>query len=65
MAPAIFRISERQQHLRDGQAVAGQCLLIGVGQSDLPGGGGGLFFLEPQRARRQIEMASAHGDGAR
>src|SRR5271166_5840201 len=37
----------------------GERLLIGMGQPDLPGGGGSLFFLEPQPPSREAEMTAA------
>ena len=64
IAAALLGIVERQQHLRHGDAVARQRLLVGVGELDLAGGGGGLALLELERAGRQLEMRAAEPDGA-
>ena len=45
MPSPLFGIGERQENLRDGQAVARECCLIGMCQADLAGRRGGLFFL--------------------
>ena len=64
MAAALLGVVEGQKDLGDGDAVAGERLLIGMGEADLPGRGGGLFFLEAQAAAGEAEMAPAHGDRA-
>ena len=38
--------------------------LIGMGELDLAGGGGGLVLLELERAGRQLEMRAAEANGA-
>ncbi len=43
-------------------AVAGQRLLIGVGEADLPGGRGRLFFLEPEPVSGEAQMPAADRD---
>ena len=53
VAAAFLGVVGRQQDLRDGDAVPAERLLIGMGEADLAGGGGGLLFLEPQRACRR------------
>ena len=59
VAAALLGVVERQQDLRDGDAVPRQRLLIGMGEPDLAGGGGGLLLLELERAAGQAEMAAA------
>ena len=64
MAAPVFGIVEGEQDLGHGDAVAGEGLLIGMGEADLAGGGRGLLLLQPQRAGGEAEMAPADGDGA-
>ena len=56
MAAAFFRIVLGQEDLRDGDAVAGEGLLVSVGEADLSGGCGGLLLLEPQPPSGEPEM---------
>ena len=51
IAPALLGIVEGQQHLGHGDAVPRQRLLVGMGELDLAGGGGGLAFLELRAGR--------------
>ncbi len=62
VAAPLFGVVRGQEDLRDGDAVSRQCLLIGVRQANLSGGGGRLLFLEPQRAPAQPEMAAPDRD---
>ena len=62
MPPALLGIVEGQQDLRNGDAVARQRLLIGMGQPDLPGGSRRLLFFEAQTAPGEAEMAAADRD---
>src|SRR6185437_4239845 len=48
VAAALLGVVGGQQDLRDCDAVPRQRLLIGMRQANLPGRGGGLFFLKPQ-----------------
>ena len=49
VAAAALAVLEREQHLRHGDLVLLQQLLVGVRESDLSHGGGGLALLQPQR----------------
>ena len=62
--PALFGVAERHQHLGHGDAVACQRLLPGVGEADLPGRGGRLGFLQPQRSVGQAKLPSPERDRA-
>src|ERR1043166_5954694 len=60
----LLGIFQGQQDLRHRDAVAGQCLLIGMRETDLAGRRRGLLFFEAQRAAVQAEMAAADRDRA-
>jgi hypothetical protein len=62
MAAAFFRIVLGQQDLRDGDTVAGERLLVSVGEADLSGGCGGLLLLEPEPASSEAEMPAPDSD---
>ena len=62
VAAALLGVVRGQQDLCDRDAVMGQRLLVGVGEPDLPSGGGGLLFLEPQPPSGEAEMAAADRD---
>ena len=64
VAAALLGIVERQQDLRHRDAVSRQRLLVGMRELDLAGRGGGLAFLEFERARCKLEMGAAETDGA-
>jgi len=64
MPPPLLGILQGQEDLRDGDVVAGQGLLIGMGEADLPGRGRRLLFLETQGAAAQPKMATADRDRA-
>ncbi len=65
VAAALLGVAEGEQDLAGGEADAAEGLGPGAGERDLADGGGGLAFLQPQRARRQAEHAAAQRDGAR
>src|SRR6185437_2237687 len=64
MAAALLGVLGREENLCDRDAVLRQRLLIGMGEPDLTRSGGGLFFLELERAADQAELQAACGDGA-
>jgi hypothetical protein len=47
MPAPLLGIVGGEKNLRHRDAVLGRHLLIGMGETDLPSGGSGLFFLEP------------------
>ena len=65
IAAALLGVAERHQDLAGIQALAAELLRPGAGQRDLADGGGGLAFLEPQRALAEAEHGAAERDGAR
>src|SRR6516164_2645124 len=65
MPAALLRIVQGQEDLGDGNAVAGERFLIGMGEADLPGGGSGLLFLESEPPTGEPEMPAAYRDRAR
>ena len=64
VAAAVLRVVQRQQQLRGGQALGGQCLAPGLRQADLADRGRGLLFLQPEAALLQAERAACQRDGA-
>ena len=64
MPAPLLGVFQGQQDLRHRDAVAGQRLLIGMGETDLAGRGGGLFFFEAQRAAAQAKMTAPDRDRA-
>ena len=59
VAPAALAVLEREQHLRDRDALLFEQLLVGVRQANLADRGGGLAFLQPQRALGAARAAAA------
>src|SRR5207244_11349828 len=59
---ALLGILGGQEDLGDGDAVARERLLIGMGELDLAGRDGRLFFLEPQPLSGEAEMPAADRD---
>src|SRR5260370_37405052 len=51
-----------QKELRTGGGMAGERLLIGVGEPDLPVGGGGLLLPEPETSSEKAEISAAYRD---
>ena len=64
MAAAFFRIFLGQQDLCNGDAVAGQRVLVSMGEPDLSGGCGGLLFLQSEPPSSKAEMPPSHGNRA-
>ena len=65
VAPPLLGVGQSQQDLRHGDAVMGERRLIGMGEADLAGRGGGLLVLQADRpSLGQAEMAAAQGDRA-
>ena len=60
----MLGIVQREQHLRHVDLDLGERALVGVGQLDLPAGGGGLALVQPQAALGQPEPATPQRDGA-
>src|SRR5437763_15974827 len=65
MTAAFLCIVQGQQDLRNGDAVAGERLLVRVREADLSGGCGGLLLLEPEPPSGKPEMPPPDGDGPR
>ena len=64
VAPPFLGVFQSQEDLRHGDVVAGEGLLVGMGEADLPGGRRRLLFLQAQglawvrpRWRRPTAMA--------
>ena len=64
IAPPLFGVAQRHQHLAGGDAVARQRLGPGARQCDLADRRGGLAVLELERSCRQFEHRAAERDGA-
>jgi hypothetical protein len=57
-------VLQRQQHLRGGDAMGRQRLLIGLGEPDLADRRSGLALLQRQGAALEAKRAAAERDGA-
>ena len=64
IAAALLGVAQRQQDLRGGEPARLEHGLVGAGERDLPDGGGGLRFLELQRALGEAQHVPAERDGA-
>ncbi len=64
IALPLLAVLQRQQHLRHGDTMLAQQLLVGMGQADLPDGRRGLALIQPQRPRGKPQLASAQRNGA-
>src|SRR6266446_4109189 len=62
MPAPLLGIVGGQEDLRDGNAVAGERFLVGVGEANLPGGCGGLLLFEPQPPPEEAEISAAYRD---
>ena len=63
VAPALFRVTERQQHLRRRNASRLEYVLIGAGEADLSDSRRRLTLLELERSLRQSESMAAECNG--
>ncbi len=65
VAPPLFGVAERDQHLAGGDGAPRQRFGPGARQRNLADGGGRLAFLKLKTSGRQFEHGAAECDGAR
>ena len=65
MPHRVCNVVCRQQNLRDGVAVFREQLVVSIHEFALADSGGGLLRRHVFRPFAQVELAKAHGDGAR
>ena len=65
IAPALFGVVERHQHLRRNDAARAEGFRPGMRQGDLADRRRRLLFFEPQIAMRKAQRPPAKRDGAR